>query len=108
MLERGTTYIEGLSSFSATKLGSVKAFGVYRAKVIENKDPLNQNRVKVYIPELFITGVQDVDGIWARPIYLFSSQAITPRIGDTVLVMFENGDLQKKFQEKKISFQKKK
>jgi hypothetical protein len=70
--------------------GERRSEKVYRAKVVDNKDPLGQNRVKVYIPEL----MKRVSGIWARPSYHFKKQAITPQVGDVVLVTFENGNLQ--------------
>jgi len=73
------------------KEGDIKLTGFFRAKVVDNVDPLKQNQIKVYIPEL----MKNVDGIWARPLYHFSTQAITPQIGDCVLVTFESGDLQK-------------
>jgi len=70
--------------------GEQRSSKVYRAKVVDNKDPLSQNRVKVYIPEL----MKRVSGVWARPSYHFRKQAITPQIGDVVLVVFENGNFQ--------------
>jgi hypothetical protein len=70
--------------------GELRALKLYRAKVVDNKDPLKQNRVKVFIPEL----MKDLSGIWARPLYYFKKTAITPEIGDSVVVFFENGNLQ--------------
>jgi len=70
--------------------GEVRVFQTFRAKVIDNKDPLNQNRVKVFIPEL----MKNIKGIWVRPSYNFNKVAVSPQVGDTVLVMFENGNLQ--------------
>jgi len=70
--------------------GEVRVCQTFRAKVVDNKDPLNQNRLKVFIPELMKT----VKGIWARPVFNFNKMAISPQVGDTVLVTFENGNLQ--------------
>ena len=73
------------------KEGDIRLTGFFRAKVVDNVDPKKQNQIKVYIPEL----MKNIDGIWARPLYHFTKQAITPQIGDYVLVTFESGDLQK-------------
>jgi hypothetical protein len=42
------------------------AYGNYRAKVVENKDPQKYGRVKVWIPDI-MPEVSDSKGIWARP-----------------------------------------
>ena len=39
--------------------------GMYRAKVIDSKDPLKQGRCKVWIPSL-MPEVSDDIGLWAR------------------------------------------
>ena len=70
--------------------GEIRLVKPYRAKVIDNKDPLNQNRIKVFIPEL----MKNVKGIWARPLYDFKKVAISPQVGDIVLIIFENGNIQ--------------
>jgi len=79
-----------INSWWFVKSGELRLTQTYRAKVVDNVDPLHQNRVKVYIPEL----MKNVEGIWARPLYSFKKVAITPQVGDVVLVLFENGNLQ--------------
>ena len=41
-------------------------YGMYRAKVIENRDPDMFGRVVVWIPEI-MPEVEENTGIWARP-----------------------------------------
>ena len=41
-------------------------FRFFRAKVVDNKDPKNMGRVKVWIPDL-MHDIPDTDGLWARP-----------------------------------------
>lgn len=90
MIKHRETFLDALIDFWSIRNGSLNIAGIYRAKVIDNKDPLRQNRVKVFIPELMV----NVKGIWARPLYNFKKVAITPEIGDVVLVTFENGNIQ--------------
>lgn len=49
-------------------------YGFYRAKVVDNKDPLKYGRVKVFIPDIMFAvsqsemeTVDDKDGLWALP-----------------------------------------
>ena len=42
------------------------AYGNYRAKVVDNKDPQKYGRVKVWIPDI-MPEVDETKGIWARP-----------------------------------------
>jgi uncharacterized protein involved in type VI secretion and phage assembly len=67
---------------------------IYRAQVVDNKDPENVGRVKVIIPALSGTNVQ----VWARPISAFGysptcGSHVVPDVGCYVYVMFENGDV---------------
>jgi hypothetical protein len=60
-------------------------YGVYRAIVIDNKDPLDKKRLKLQIPQIFLT---EITG-WSWP---GSSVFFIPVIGSTVWAMFEGGD----------------
>lgn len=67
---------------------------IYRARVVDNKDPQNIGRVKVVIPSL---SGEDVE-VWVRPISVFGYKSthgshVVPDIGCYVYVMFENGDI---------------
>ena len=69
-------------------------FGIYRAKVVDNKDPQNIGRVKVVIPSLAGEDVQ----VWARPMSPFGYKPthgshVVPDVGCLVYIMFENGDI---------------
>jgi hypothetical protein len=59
--------------------------GVYRAVVVDNVDPLKQQRLKVRIPEVS-PGVDQ----WAMPC-TSGGQTVLPSVGATVWVMFEGG-----------------
>jgi len=41
-------------------------YGFYRAKVVDNKDPLFFGRVKIWIPDIFVD-IPETEGLWARP-----------------------------------------
>lgn len=63
-------------------------FGVYRGNVVNNKDPLNQRRVRLRVPQVLGDAVTD----WAWPVDSNSSHFTAPAVGQGVLVMFEGGD----------------
>ena len=60
--------------------------GTYRASVVDNADPMLQNRLLVVVPD--VTGSQSA---WAMP-SLASGGAPLPAVGDDVHVSYEQGD----------------
>jgi hypothetical protein len=62
--------------------------GVYRGTVFSNKDPLNQGRLRLKVPQLFA----DSHTEWAWPINISGVQVPLPDVGQGVWVMFEGGD----------------
>ena len=65
----------------------MKAFGVHRATVVANLDPERRYRLHVHVPD-----VSDLP-VWAEACAP-ASQVSMPRIGDTVWVMFEAGNVE--------------
>ena len=61
--------------------------GTYRASVVDNNDPMLQNRLLVLVPEVYGAEVS----VWAAA-SLSSSSAALPAVGDPVWVSFEHGD----------------
>jgi len=59
--------------------------GVYRALVIDSRDPERRLRLKVRVPEV-VPGVDQ----WAMPCTP-GGTTVLPSVGDTVWVMFEGG-----------------
>jgi len=79
-------------------------FGMYRAKVVDNKDPEKKGRVMVWIPDL-MPEVPEEKGIWARPANNpvggrnmegedghFSGTCYIPPKGSWMWIFFENGN----------------
>jgi uncharacterized protein involved in type VI secretion and phage assembly len=72
--------------------GNPKYYGVYRASVVNNVDPMQMGRIQVIVP--------DVGGLtpstYAMPCVPFASRQagtfVVPVIGSGVWVQFENGD----------------
>ncbi|WP_430391771.1 phage baseplate assembly protein V [Dyella sp. 20L07] len=62
----------------------ISRFGLYRASVRNNVDPLERGRLEVDVPNLFASPV------WAEAC-VPSKQFCTPNIGDGVWLMFEAG-----------------
>lgn len=62
--------------------------GVYRGTVYSTKDPLNQGRLKLRVPQLFA----DQQTEWAWPINISGIETPLPDVGQGVWVMFEGGD----------------
>lgn len=58
--------------------------GTYKAVVLDNTDPMVQNRVMVQVPDV------GIESAWADP--LAGGSAVVPSVGDEVLVQFEGGD----------------
>jgi hypothetical protein len=80
-------------------------YGIYRAQVINNKDPDKKGRVKIWIPDIMPTVDKSV-GIWARPgnnpvggrnvegdsAHHFSGTSYIPLNGSWVFIFFEGGN----------------
>lgn len=68
-------------------------YSIYRAFVVENKDPLNMNRLQLLIPHLNESAPDDT---WAFPKNVFGGKnygtQLLPQKGDMVWVEFEYGD----------------
>lgn len=73
--------------------GLGKFYGLYRGEVSSNEDPDFMGRIQVKVPALF---GDDVPPYWAPPMGMFSGKNIglfaIPNQGDSVWVVFENGD----------------
>jgi hypothetical protein len=61
--------------------------GTYAGSVVNNVDPLMQNRLQVVVPEVY---GPDVSG-WAMPSVAPGDDS-TPAVGDKVWISFERGD----------------
>lgn len=61
-------------------------FGVFRGRVVDNKDPLNQDRVRALVPG--ILGTQRSN--WCAPMVRSLGK---PKINDLVYVQFLDGDI---------------
>jgi hypothetical protein len=59
--------------------------GTYKAVVVDNVDPMVQNRLMLTVPEV------GIDSAWASPLS-GSSGGTVPAVGDEVQVQFEGGD----------------
>lgn len=68
-------------------MSSSQFFGVYRGYVHATNDPLNKNRIKLRVPQLFA----DIPTEWAWPIEQPVVDNAVPKIGQGVWVMFEGG-----------------
>lgn len=62
--------------------------GLYRGIVHDVRDPLNQNRIKVRVPQLFGQDVTE----WAWPLQVASTEFELPAIGQGIWVAFESGN----------------
>jgi hypothetical protein len=82
---------EGFVRFGLETFG--KYYSVYRATVVDNKDPQNQGRIKVIVEALGMTSPLTE---YAYPITPFAAKEgamfFPPDVGDAVYVMFENGN----------------
>lgn len=67
-------------------------YGKYRAKVIDNRDPLDEGRIQVSVPDV----LGDQTSGWALPCAVFSGDGLgffaVPSIGAKVWVEFEHGN----------------
>lgn len=63
-------------------------FGIYRAVVVDNADPLGRNRLRLTVPS--VTGGVVLD--WAWPCLPPVATVVTPAPGASVFVQYEGGD----------------
>lgn len=70
------------------EFGSRRFFGVYRAVVADNNDPLIKGRLRLKIPQVL---GDEVTG-WAWPAYQPGVVNILPEVNAGVFAMFEGGD----------------
>ena len=74
-----------------------KLNGLYLAQVVENRDPLGLERIRVRIVGIHDMSNQDKEySVWARRCVpsKYLNNGDLPEIGDWVYVMFLNGDYQ--------------
>ena len=69
-------------------MASDRYYGVYRGSVHSTKDPLNQRRIRVLVPQI----LGEAPTEWAWPVDATGAHQGTPAIGQGVWVMFEGGD----------------
>lgn len=69
-------------------MSSSQFFGIYRGYVHANKDPLNKNRIKLRVPQLF----SDTPTEWAWPLEQAMVDNDLPKVGQGVWVIFESGN----------------
>ncbi len=67
--------------------GTASFPAIYRATVLNGQDPEGRGRVQVMVPA--ITGQGSG---WAVGCFMPGAAMTAPQVGDTVFVMFENGD----------------
>ena len=92
-------------------------FKFYRAKVVDNKDPQKWYRVRVWIPDIMYD-FDESQGIWALPVCLsggnidqhdgskHSGSIIIPRIGDWIIIFFENDNINRPYYLAGLSLEK--
>ena len=99
--------VEGASN--TQNMPSLSYDVIYRAKCVDNKDPLKTGRIKVWIPKLNYTHIDEDQGIWALPCTPYAAsnlekkgEAVTdfgslyvPPVDSFVYIFFEDGDQNK-------------
>jgi hypothetical protein len=87
-----------------------KLYGNYRAKVVDNKDPLKCGRVMVWIPDIMVSVSEDF-GLWARPAnnpvggrnlegdpeHHYMGSCYIPKKGAWVWIFFEAGNMNRPY-----------
>jgi hypothetical protein len=68
--------------------GNRRFYGVYRGSVHSNKDPLNQRRIRLIVPQ--ILGNEATEWAWSKD--SGAHNYAVPEVGQGVWVMFEGGD----------------
>lgn len=78
---------------TAARLETARHYGKYRGTVTDNKDPRNQGRIKVQVPEI----LGEVDSGWALPCAPYAGDKsgvyTVPPVAAGVWVEFEAGDV---------------
>ena len=72
-----------------------KYYGIYRAKVVEQNDERQRGRIKVQIPSITGEGKSQYCEACMNVAYDNGGDLAVPKMGDTVWVMFEEGDVNK-------------
>ena len=84
--------------------------GMYRAKIVDNKDPEKFGRVMIWVPD-FMPDVAEDEGLWARPAnnplggrneegdseHHYMGSSYIPRKGAWVWVFFEGGNINRPY-----------
>lgn len=68
--------------------GARRYYGIYRGKVVNNKDPQKKRRLSVQVPGVLFSQSTS----WAWPMEVASTKTEVPNVGQGVWVMFEAGD----------------
>lgn len=68
--------------------GARRYYGIYRGKVVSNKDPQKKRRLSVQVPGVLF----EQSTSWAWPMEVASTKVDVPDVGQGVWVMFEGGD----------------
>jgi len=68
--------------------GNQRFYGIYRAVVFDNKDPNNQGRLRLRIPQV----LANTPTGWVWPSNPAGVTVGTPEIGQGIWAMFEGGD----------------
>lgn len=63
-------------------------FGLYRGNVYSNKDPLNQGRLRLRVPQVLADQITD----WAWPVDTSAAEFEVPSVGQGIWVAFEGGN----------------
>jgi len=81
-------YLEGLEYFG-------KFYSMYAGRCEDNKDPKNQNRIKVSCNEVF--GLNQVHEFWVLPLNIPMTEDFyviqPPNVGEEVILFFRKGNL---------------
>lgn len=63
-------------------------FGLYSARVADNRDPLGHGRLRLQAPQILATG----ETVWAKPLLPFGFFFL-PEVDDLAWLQFEGGEL---------------
>ena len=69
--------------------GKFRFYGLYRGVVVDTRDPLKKNRIRVQVPQVLENQTTE----WAWPISTTGLSLPLPTIGQGVWVLFEGGDV---------------
>lgn len=70
-------------------MAAERFYGLYRGSVYNVKDPLNQRRLRLLVPQVLGEAATE----WAWPVDSSGSHQALPAVGQGVWVMFEGGDV---------------